>query len=274
MTGIDPGAFRDFEFAGWQKVANRYHETFAGVTVQCIPLLLDAADVGVDTRVLDVACGPGYAATAAASRGARVVGIDFSSEMVNEARRRNPAVEFREGDAEALSFSDAMFDAVIMNFGLLHLGRPERAVNEARRVLRTEGRFAFTVWDTPDKALGFGIVLNAIRKHGDMNVAIPPGPPFFRFSDPAESGRVLKESGFSGVQMQTVPQTWRLDRPDALFDIMMNASVRNAALLRAQPQASLAAIESEIRLNVEAHRVGDGFELPMPAVLYSARASN
>ena len=111
MTSIDPTAFRDFEFAGWQKVANRYHDTFAGVTVQCIPLLLDAAGVRKGTRVLDIASGPGYAASAAAARGAQVIGIDFSSEMVSEARLRNPAVEFREGDAEALDFSDATFDA-------------------------------------------------------------------------------------------------------------------------------------------------------------------
>ncbi len=54
------------------------------------------------TNVIDIASGPGYVAKAAASRDAKVVGVDFSAAMVAEARRRNPDVEFREGDAEQL----------------------------------------------------------------------------------------------------------------------------------------------------------------------------
>src|SRR5205809_6238429 len=57
----------------------------------------------------------------------------------------SPEIEFREGDAEALPFPEASFDAVVMNFGMLHLAHPERAVAEAFRVLSAGGRFAFTV---------------------------------------------------------------------------------------------------------------------------------
>jgi SAM-dependent methyltransferase len=170
-----------------------------------------------------------------------------------------------------LSFPDSSFDAGIMNFGMLHLGRPDRAAAEVRRALRHNGRFAFSVWDTPDKTLGFGIVLEATRKHGDMNVPLPPGPPFFRFSDPAEATLLLTQAGFEDVQVQRVPQTWRLPEPDALFDIMMNASVRNAALLHAQRPDVLDSIRREIHARVSEHRVSEIFELPMPAVLYSAR---
>src|SRR5262249_7605845 len=136
MSTPDPQSFRDFEFQGWQKVANRYHDTFADVTVQCIEPLLDDAGVSNQSRTLDIACGLGYAAGRASSRGAVVTGIDFSSQMVLEARSRYPAIDFQEGDAEALSFPDSAFDAVTMNFGILHLGLPERAISEALRVLR------------------------------------------------------------------------------------------------------------------------------------------
>jgi SAM-dependent methyltransferase len=264
---IDPTAFRQFEHTGWQEIASRYHGGFASVTTQSVPALLDAARVTKDTRLLDVACGPGYAAAAAAARGAIVIGVDFSSEMVEEARGRYPGIEFQEGDAEQLSLPDSSFDAVVLNFGMLHLARPEQALAEAYRVLRRDGRVAFTVWDTADKAIGFGIVLSAIQKHGDLNVPIPPGPPFFRFSDPEESRRVLAAAGFVKVAVTEVPQTWRLPSPDALFDVMYNGSVRNAALLRAQKPDVLEAIRREILQAV----AQQGNELPMPAVLASGQ---
>ena len=91
------------------------------------------------TRVLDVATGPGTIAGVAAARGADVVGLDFSGAMIAEATRLHPAVAFREGDAHALPFDAASFDAVVMNFGLLHLARPETAMAEAHRVLRGDG---------------------------------------------------------------------------------------------------------------------------------------
>src|SRR5207248_2595421 len=109
--------------------------------------LLDAARVAKGARVLDVACGPGYAAAAAAARGAIATGVDFSSEMVEEARGRFSGIEFLEGDAEQLAFSNSTFDAVVLNFGMLHLARPEQALAEAYRLLRPGGRVAFTVWE-------------------------------------------------------------------------------------------------------------------------------
>ncbi len=259
--------FREFEHQGWQEIASRYHEGFAAVTTQSVPSLLDAAHVTKGARVLDVACGPGYAAAAAAARGAIVAGVDFSSEMVEEARARHPGIEFQEGDAEHLAFSDFFFDAVVLNFGMLHLGQPERALAEANRVLRHGGRVAFTGWDTPDKAAGFGIVLGAIQRYGDLNVPIPPGPPFFRFSDPAESKRAMTAAGFTDLTVTSVPQTWRLSSPDALFDVMYNGSVRNAALLRAQKPDVLEAIRRQMSEEVEKRHC----EIPMPAVLSSGK---
>src|SRR5262245_61094969 len=128
---MDPKLFHDFEHRGWEEVARRYDGAWAAVTVQSIDPLLDSARVERGNDVLDVACGPGYVAGAARARGANVIGLDFSFVMVAEARRRYPAVEFREGDAEELPFSASSFDAVLLNYGLLHLARPEQALSEA-----------------------------------------------------------------------------------------------------------------------------------------------
>jgi ubiquinone/menaquinone biosynthesis C-methylase UbiE len=266
VNAIDPSSFRHFEHEGWQKVASRYHDSFAPVTTQSVEPLLDAAYVRRGIRVLDVACGPGYVTAAAAARGAKVTGLDFSSEMVHEARQRYPGMEFIEGDAEDLILPDASFDAVVFNFGMLHFARPERAVSNAYRVLRPGGRVAFTVWAAPDRAIGFGIVLAAIQKYGDLTVPIPAGPPFFRFSDPEESKKFLFEAGFQNPAVTEVSQRWKLAAGDELFQVMYNASVRNAALLRAQNSEVLESIRAEITRQVERY----GNELPMPAVLVAA----
>jgi ubiquinone/menaquinone biosynthesis C-methylase UbiE len=268
---IDPDAFRAFELEGWQRIPRQYHIAFAALTSQTIPPLLDAVGVGAGVRLLDVATGPGYAAAAAAERGAEVTAIDFAPAMVAEAQRRHPAVDFRAGDAEELPFAEASYDAVIMNFGLLHLGRPERGLAEAHRVLRAGGRFGFTVWATPEKAIGFQLVLRAVESHGKVDVGLPQGPHFFRFSDAEECHRSLLGAGFVAPAVKTLPLTWCLNSPDALFENMFESTVRTAGLLRAQSPDAIQAIRKALRQAAMPFGKGDWLELPMPAVLASAR---
>ncbi|MFQ5684801.1 MAG: class I SAM-dependent methyltransferase [Candidatus Binatia bacterium] len=266
----DVDAFRAFEHAGWQDTTPQYHHALGALTTQAIGPLLDAVRVGKGMYLLDVATGPGYAAAAAAHRGSDAIGTDFSAAMVAQARQLHPTVEFREGDAEALPFPEESFDAVVMNFGLLHFPQPERALGEAHRVLRHGGRVGFTVWTKPEEAVGFHIVLRAIETHGNMNVPLPPGPPFFRFSDPDECHRVLLEAGFVTPHIDQVAQVWRLDSPDALYQAILNGTVRTGALLRAQSSEALTAIRTAMRDAARAYEPEGIIALPMPAVLASA----
>jgi ubiquinone/menaquinone biosynthesis C-methylase UbiE len=268
---IDPEAFRAFEHEGWERIPQRYHNAFASLTSQMTTPLLDAVGVTTGVQLLDVATGPGYAAAAAAKRGAEVVGVDFAPAMVAEARRRYPTVDFREGDAEELPFPEASFDAVTMNFGLLHLGRPERALTEAHRVLRPGGRLGFTVWARPEEAIGFQMVLRAVESYGKLDVQLPQGPHFFRFSDPQECHWSVLGAGFVSPTVKTIPLIWRLHSPDALFENMFEGTVRTAGLLRAQSADAIRAIRKALRQAAMPYQKGDGVELPMPAALVSAR---
>ncbi len=264
-------AFHDFEHAGWERAARFYADSFGPLTIQTAPALLDAVGAGRGTRILDVACGPGFIAAAAAEHGAVVTGLDFASAMIDEATRQHPSITFRQGDAEALPFDDACFDAVTMNFGMLHLARPDTAIAEALRVLRPGGRYGFTVWAGPDRAVGFGMALRGIERHGNSRVPLPEGPPFFRFSDVNGTRQTLEQAGFEGVEIRELPLVWRLTSADDAFRALSQGGVRTAAVLRAQTPAALDAIREAVRRDVEAFKSGDGYEIPMPAVLASGR---
>ncbi len=264
-------AFHEFERAGWERVAADYHRFFANLTTRFIDPLLDAAEVKAGQRVLDVASGPGYVAAAAAQRGAEVVGIDFAEAAVAVARRQYPAIEFRSGSAEDLPYPDSQFAAVVMNFGLLHVARPEAALAEAFRVLSTGGRVAFSVWSDPQVGVGFKIILDAIAEHGNMAIPLPDGPAFFRFSDPAESTRALTNAGFTAPSVEEVRIAWELPHEDALFETFLHGAVRTGALLQAQSPQALADIRRAVRDGVMAFAEAGRIRLPMAAVISSAR---
>jgi ubiquinone/menaquinone biosynthesis C-methylase UbiE len=165
--------------------------------------ILNAAGVTAGTCVLDLCCGPGYVAARARERGASPVGIDYSSEMVALAKTGYPDIAFREGDAESLHLEDRTFDAVVMNLGLHHIARPERAIAEAARVLRPGGRLAFTVWASPTDSIAHRIIFEAVKVHGCLDV-VPEGPPMFRFSDAQECQHVCAAAGLSDVTVRTL----------------------------------------------------------------------
>ena len=267
---IEPEAFREFEHAGWETIPKEYHQAFGNLTTQTIGPLLDSVRVTSGTKFLDIASGPGYVAAAAAKRGATVLGLDFSIAMIEQARELHPGIDFREGDAEQLPLGNALFDAAVMNFGILHLARPDRALLEVWRVLRNGGHFAFTAWAEPEYTIGFGIVLRAVEAYGEATVELPQGPPFFHFGNPAESVKALLAAGFESPSVVKVPQVWRLPSGDALFHAMEKSTVRTAGLLRAQKPAVLEKIREAIRADTEQYRKGNVVELPMPALIASA----
>lgn len=272
MLALMSQSFESLEKAGWSDggVVETYGELTVRLTAQAIPALLEAVGAGRNTRLLDVATGLGNAAAAAAARGARVSAIDFSSAMVERARRIHSGIEFREGDALALPFPDRSFDAVVCNFGILHFADPDRALAEMWRVLVPSGRAAFTAWASPERAVGFSVAQAAVRAHGDAAAAatLPQGPAYFRFSDHDECVRTLSKVGYEQCRVVEIPQVWRLASTEQLLRALAEGTVRNRALLRAQPAGARTRIERAVREGVAPWITASGsLEIPMPAVL-------
>ena len=112
-------------------------------------LLFDRLGVTAGVRLLDIACGSGFAASVAARRGALVSGVDASEQLIAIASARSPSGDFRAGDMFALPFPDAGFD-VVTSFNGIWKGC-EGALEQARRVLVPGGRLGVTFWGRFDR---------------------------------------------------------------------------------------------------------------------------
>jgi len=150
----DLGAVKAKQRAAWS--SGNY--AVIGSTLQIVgETLCEAAHVSAGDRVLDVACGNGNAALAAARRFADVTGLDYVPSLLEGARARAAAdgllIELREGDAEALPFADGTFDAVLSTFGVMFAPDQPQAARELQRVCRRGGRIALASW-TPDGFVG------------------------------------------------------------------------------------------------------------------------
>ena len=175
-------AFQDFEHHAWDEVATRYAEVASGLTRQIADPLLDAGGVQDGSRVLDVACGPGFTVGAALQRGAEVSGADLSESMLAIAAAGNPTASFDCAAAEDLPHGDGVFDTVLSAFGLPHFADHAAVFAEFRRVLTPGGRLAMSIWAPPGENPFFGIALGSMMQAGDMVAAaegLPPGEDIF-----------------------------------------------------------------------------------------------
>jgi SAM-dependent methyltransferase len=145
---VEPEAIRAFEHAGWQRAAAVYTDSFAHATAPFIKPLLEVAAFSPGQHVLDVACGPGHLAAAAAARGAAAHGLDFSAAMVGVARKTHPEIVVIEGDAEDLPYPDSMFPCCRIQFWY------EPRTTAAGRACRVQAR-AETWWAGSFHGMGY-----------------------------------------------------------------------------------------------------------------------
>jgi demethylmenaquinone methyltransferase/2-methoxy-6-polyprenyl-1,4-benzoquinol methylase len=157
-------------------------------------------------RVLDVCCGTGDLALEAERRGGRVVGLDFSERMLERARPKSGTIEWVQGDALALPFGDAEFDAATVGFGVRNLADLERGLHELQRVLRPGGRLAVLEITRPH-----GILRPFFRLWLDVLVplagkVLPGGGAYTylpasirRFPGPEDLAALLERAGFEAV---------------------------------------------------------------------------
>jgi demethylmenaquinone methyltransferase / 2-methoxy-6-polyprenyl-1,4-benzoquinol methylase len=168
----------------------------------------DLARVGPGSRALDVATGTGDLAIELASRGADVVGSDFSEGMLDVARRKAPGLTWEQGNALALPYDDASFDAATVGFGARNFSDLPQGLREMARVVRPGGRVVVLEITTPQKpplstffSLWFDRVVPLLGRVTGENQAYSYLPSSVkRFPGPAELGAAMAGAGLTDVR--------------------------------------------------------------------------
>lgn len=166
-------------------------------------------EVGPGVRYLDVGCGSGLAVAMAAERGAKVSGLDATSELLEIARRRTPSADFRQGDLEGLPFADAAFDLVTGFNAFQFAADPGRALREARRTTRPRGHVVVATWGRPEDCEAAALL-------GALKAFLPPQTPGaagpFTLSDETALRSLVEQNGLTPVKLVEVDCPW--EHPD------------------------------------------------------------
>jgi ubiquinone/menaquinone biosynthesis C-methylase UbiE len=233
--------------------------------------VLDAARVGAGDRVLDVGCGTGVLARAAAARVGRagdVVGLDRNEGMLAVARRSAEPITWMHGLAEQLPFPDAGFDRVVSQFVVMFLDDPSAGVAEMARVLAPGGMVTVATWAEVTQSPGYAAMVELLRRVVGPEAAEALLAPF-TLGTPALLEDLLAPS-FPDVAVTRHEGVARFDSIDA----WLHTDIRGWTLADMIDDATYAALLTEAEdvltdYTDEAGRVS----FPAPALLATAARS-
>ena len=242
-----------------------------------VPLLFDpyARDLvqrlegSAPSDILEIAAGTGVVTAYLAETfpEARIVATDLNQAMLDVAaeRIRAPNVRFQTADAQALSFPDESFDAVLCQFGVMFFPDRVAAYREVRRVLRPGGSFLFNAWDKVDNNPGSDLLVQAVAG------LFPDNPEaFFRrvpfgYHDVAWIEADLDDAGFETIEIETVEQNSHAAcAREAAIGLCQGTPLRSEIEAHGGAEAIERATDAAAAALAELEGPG-GFEAPMSA---------
>jgi ubiquinone/menaquinone biosynthesis C-methylase UbiE len=205
-------------------------------------------------NLLEIAAGTGVVTRALArslSPAVEIVATDLNQPMLDLAALmlQGRRVSWQQADAVALPFADHEFDVVVSQFGVMFFPDKIAAFAEARRVLKIDGRFLFSVWDRIDENEFSHIVSEAVAAR------FPQDPPRFMartpyaYNNAAAIEAALASAGFRDIEVETVERMSRAPSPHAAAlglcqgsPLRTEIEARDAAGLDAATDAAAAAL--------------------------------
>jgi ubiquinone/menaquinone biosynthesis C-methylase UbiE len=266
-----PDDYRQASLGIWDQMAAGWHGDRRWIWESSRPVgewLVDALDPQPGETIVELAAGVGDTGIAAAQRlgpSGRLISTDFSAQMVDAARRRAeelgaPNAEFRTMDAERMDLADGSIDGVLCRWGYMLMADPEAALRETRRVLRSGGRVAFSVWADPDANPWASVPARALFEHTGQTPPDPLAPGIFAMASEERTRELLSAAGLTPLRVEHVEMQWSFDNADDHWHYVMDLAGAIAMVMRSLPEREQAAIRrlTEERLEPVVRRPGYG----------------
>jgi ubiquinone/menaquinone biosynthesis C-methylase UbiE len=266
------------------KAAQTY-ENYLGVAI-AVPwtrLLLEYGTPRPGERVLDLACGTGSVARHVApmvGADGKVTALDISPAMLDVARQLPPPagapIQWIEGDAVSLPFSDGAFDVVLCQQGLQFFSDRAAATREMRRALLRRGRAVVSVWGELSQHPLYQALFEATAHQ--LEVPLPSVAVSFSLSDPEELRTLLADAGFSGIEITSRSLEIHLPAPERFVQLTVLGAASSlpifARLGEAARSTLVEAVSQEANRVAERYSHGDNLAFPMSAHIALAYASS
>ena len=251
----------------WDLVADAYAAEMMPVFDHFAREALRLAAVPAGGRVVDVACGPGTVSLVAAAAGHEVDAIDFSPKMIEHlTAQKNPRVQARVGDGQALPYADATFDAGFSLVGLIFFPDRAKGIAELRRVLRPGARAVVSSWPESKLSPVLSAVFAAIGQVTGNTSSGEPPPLATEEACRAELG-----ASFRDVAVHTVTAVQRFASLDELWG-SFTRTFAPLVLLRPRLGARWSELEAIARDKLAAALGGGPAEVVMPGLFSVATA--
>jgi SAM-dependent methyltransferase len=278
---VDREEYKRTSLENWQTMASGWERRRAEIETVTRPVsewMVEALDPQPGDTVLELAAGPGdtgFLAAALLGEDGRLISSDFSSEMVEVARRRAAElglenVEHRVIDAEQNELADDSVDGVLCRFGFMLMPDPEAAVAETRRVLRPGGRLALAVWSTPGRNPWVAL---AGRVLAEQDLAPPPQPGepgMFVLAEEERMRGLLEGAGFGVERIDEIPVLFAYDNVDEYVAAANETGGMFARIWSDASEEEHETIKARLVDAFEPFAVNGGYELPGVAVGASA----
>jgi len=270
---VTPDALRWNTTGGepWVALADVLDAMFAGIEQH---LAEEAATAG--PRVLDVGCGTGATTVAMArllGEDADCTGVDVSASMLAAARRRAVAagvdVDFVEADAQRHSFAPGSLDTVASRFGVMFFDDPGAAFTNLRGATRRGGALRLVVWRGPDENPFMTAAVRAAAPVLELASPAPDAPGQFGFADPDRVERILRGSGWEGIEL--VPYDADCRFPEAALVPYVSSLGTVGRALAEQDETTRMRVLELVRPAFEPYVEGD--EVHFTAACWEVRAT-
>jgi len=283
MSGSSSGSgFRDESLGLWDRMAagwGRDGDSIWEASRAVGEWMVAAVCPGPGDTVLELAAGPGDTGFAAASLvgdSGRLICTDFAPEMVAVARSRGAAlglanVEYQMLDAERIELDSESVDCVLCRWGYMLMENPALALRETRRVLRSGGRLALSVWGEPADNAWASVPAAVLVNGGWLEPPLPGAPGIFALAAPERLRHVLADAGFNDPQLDQIDVVWPFASFDAYWQYLCGVAGAIAIVLEGLGDADRATARDQIRNAIEPYRAGAGYELPGRCLNASAR---